>query len=104
MSENKEKTMIDNEAKDNKFWVIVGTKMLLFTDKEAATVKMQEILAETPETTLAEISYDMKERKFDVDPVPWKEISLKISEASERKLAEAKKEIEALKKELESKK
>lgn len=100
MAQNKEKTMIDNEAKDNKFWVIVGNKMLLYTDKGAATVKMQEILAETPETTLAEISYNKEERKFDVDPVPWKE----ISQTSASELAEARKEIEKLRKQLEGKK
>jgi len=93
---SQEKTMIDNEAQDNKFWVIVGTKMLIYTDKQAATMKMQEILAISPETTLAEISYNTKERSFEVNPVPWKE----ISQLSSVGLAEAQKEIERLKAEL----
>jgi len=100
MSESKEKTMIDNEAKDNTFWVVVGEKMLLFTDKAAATLKTQLILAETPETTLAEISYNEGERKFEVNPVPWKE----ISQLSSIGLREATKRIEELEKELAAKK
>jgi len=100
MSESKEVTMIDNEAKDNTFWVVVGEKMLLFTDKAAATLKTQAILAETPETTLAEISYNEAERKFEVNPVPWKE----ISQLSSVGLLEAQKRIAELEKKLAAKK
>jgi len=99
MSENEEKTMIDNLAKDDTFWVVVGSEMRLFTDKGDATLKTQAILAETPDTTLAEISYNKTDRKFEVNPVPWKE----ISQLSSVGLLKAQKEIEALRKELAAK-
>lgn len=89
---------IENEVKD-KFWVIVSENLSLFTDKEMATAEMQIVLAENPESTLAEISYNKEERKFEVNPVPWKE----ISEGSAKQIAEMKKRIEELEKKLEKK-
>ena len=93
---SKEETLINNEAQDNKFWVIVGTKMLLYTDKKEATLKMQEVLAKAPESSLAQVSWDKDKSSFEVDPVPWKE----ISQLSSVGLADAQKEIERLKAEL----
>ena len=67
------------ETKNKKFWVIIGEELHLFTDKNEAMTEMRTVLAEDPETSLAEFTYDEKDKKFNIDPVSWKEISQQLA-------------------------
>lgn len=73
------KSAIDNRVKENKFWVIVTEEMQLFTDKEKAIEDMQETLVGDSEASLAEISWLEEEKKFDVNPVSWKEMNVALA-------------------------
>jgi len=76
--------------------LIVSDRILLFNDKDMSMDEMAVIRAKIPEATLAEFSYNKKERKFEIDTVQWKDIQDRTS----AKLVEALKEIADLKKKL----
>jgi len=60
------------------FWVLVGEKLHLYSDKKEAIIGLRNILSKEPEATVAEISYLEEGEKgtFNVDGVSWKDIAL----------------------------
>ena len=66
------------KKKVKKFWVLVGEKLHLYSDKKEAILGLKEILPKQPDATIAEISYAEKEGKgtFNVEGLSWKEIAL----------------------------
>jgi len=66
------------KKKVKQFWVLVGHKLCLYSDKKEAILGLKEILPKQPDATIAEISYAEKEGKgtFNVEGVSWKEIAL----------------------------
>lgn len=60
------------------FWVIVGKKLHLYSDKKEAIIGLRNILSKEPEATMAEISYLEEGEKgtFNVEGVSWKDIAL----------------------------
>ena len=66
------------ELEEKKFWVLVGTKLQLFSDKNEAILGLKDILPSEPDATLAKIEYVDQEGKgtFNVEGVSWKEIAL----------------------------
>ena len=60
------------------FWVLVGDKLQLYSDKKEAILGLRNILPKEQDATLAEISYDEQGEKgtFNVEGVSWKEIAL----------------------------
>lgn len=80
-----EETEIEVEERGKKvkknvkrFWVVVGQKLYLYSDKKEAILGLKEILPKQSDATLAEISYAEQEGKgtFNVEGVSWKEIAL----------------------------
>ena len=66
------------ELEEKKFWVLVGEKLCLYSDKKEAILGLKEILPKQSDATIAEISYTEKGGKgtFNVEGVSWKEIAL----------------------------
>lgn len=60
------------------FWVLVGEKLHLYSDKKEAIIGLRNILSKEPEATMAEISYLEEGEKgtFNVEGVSWKDIAL----------------------------
>lgn len=63
---------------EKRFWVLVGEKLHLYSDKKEAILGLRNILSKEPEATLAEISYIEQGEKgtFNVEGVSWKDIAL----------------------------
>ena len=66
------------KKKVKQFWVLVGKKLYLYSDKKEAILGIREILPKQPDATIAEISYTEEEGKgtFNVEGMSWKEIAL----------------------------
>ena len=72
------------ELEGNEFWILVGGKITLFSDKPAAMIELKEVMTKQPNATLAAIIYSEEEGKkgeadrgtFTVEPLDWKEIAL----------------------------
>lgn len=67
------------ELEEKKFWVLVGSGLTLYSDKQEAILGLKETLPKQPEATLATITYtEGKEGKgtFNVEGLSWKEIAL----------------------------
>ena len=71
--------LIDNRAENLKFWVIVSNSLQVFTAKDRAITEMQQVLVDDVDCSLAEISWEEKESKFDVSPVSQKEINVVLA-------------------------
>lgn len=66
------------ELEEKKFWVLVGEKLNLYSDKQEAILGLKEILPKQTDATIAEIRFDEKEGKgtFNVEGLSWKDIAL----------------------------
>ena len=66
------------KLEEKTFWVLVGEKLHLYSDKKEAIIGLRDILSKEPDATLAEISYLEQGEKgtFNVEGVSWKDIAL----------------------------